>query len=196
MPANIDINRTQGSTSKMTFTITDELGGIQPITNWTNFELIAYVNPAREYSRTVTFNDTGGGTFTEQVRVIVGDTELPDEISKGVLVGSAAITIRSNGAPSTVNTYRMYVNNQRNARVDFSLPAGRAKADIKSVSWAVEEGSNIALGTQTLDARNITQIQLATSDKTGKSLIRCKVELENNEVLTEYFIVEVVDPYI
>lgn len=97
MPANIDINRTQGSTSKMTFTITDELGGIQPITNWTNFELIAYVNPAREYSRTVTFNDTGGGTFTEQVRVIVGDTKLDADKEITVTTPSKRTVVVSSG---------------------------------------------------------------------------------------------------
>lgn len=196
MAASIDITRTKGSTAPMTFTITDELGGVQSIANWSDFDLVVYVSPAKEYSRTVTFSDTGGGTFTEDVRVIVGDSELPTTLNRGTLVGSAAITVRSTGKPSPIDTYRMYVNNSRNARVDFSLPAGRSKSDIEEISWAVEEGTNIALGTQTLDARNITEIQLATSDRTGKGLIRCKATLENGEVLTEYFIVEVVDPYL
>ena len=84
MAANIDINRDQGSTSTMTFTIVDEGGNAVDITNWTEFELVPFVSPAKEYTRYATFSDTGGGTFAETVRVIVGDTSLPD--AKGITV--------------------------------------------------------------------------------------------------------------
>lgn len=74
MPTNIDISRPEGSTAQLLFNIVDENGSAIDVTNWTNFELSTYIEPALEFDRTVTFDDTAGGTFSEDIRVIVGDS--------------------------------------------------------------------------------------------------------------------------
>ena len=76
MPTNIDISRPEGSTAQLLFNIVDENGSAIDVTNWTNFELSTYIEPALEFDRTVTFDDTAGGTFSEDIRVIVGDTSV------------------------------------------------------------------------------------------------------------------------
>ena len=49
MPTNIDISRPQGSTAQLLFNIVDESGNQIDVTNWTNFELSTYIEPAIEF---------------------------------------------------------------------------------------------------------------------------------------------------
>lgn len=81
MPSTIDIFRPQGSTANLVFNIVDDEGNVVDITGWTNFELHTYINPAVEYDRTVTFTESVGGTFSEDIRVIVGDNRLVNEVN-------------------------------------------------------------------------------------------------------------------
>lgn len=77
----------------MLFTITNESGALVDISNWTDFELTPYIDPAREFSRTVTFNDTAGGTFSDTVMVIVCNYTLllPKQVTR-VAKSSRVIT--------------------------------------------------------------------------------------------------------
>lgn len=73
MTANIDISRARDSEDPIKFTIVDDQGEPVDITGWTDFELVPLIDPAKEYARYVTFDDTAGGTFQRAVRVIVGE---------------------------------------------------------------------------------------------------------------------------
>lgn len=75
MSTTINIDRPQGSTAQLVFNILDSEGVPQSLVDWTNFELTTYVEPAKEYSRIVTFTDSrDASTFSQQIRVIIGDT--------------------------------------------------------------------------------------------------------------------------
>ena len=197
MAANIDINRDQGSTSTMTFTIVDEGGNAVDITNWTEFELVPFVSPAKEYTRYATFSDTGGGTFTETVRVIVGDTGIDPAYGNAVetsnFEGVAFAHVISQGKPMKVRVFDMYINSRRDARIDFSLVAGRTSATLLGSFWEVEEGASVSLGTNFI-AGNATQTQLITSGRTGEALVRCVGYFDNDEIVPEYILIRVTDP--
>lgn len=92
-----------------------------------------------------------------------------------------------------MKTFEMYVNSTRNASIDFKATAGRLGTSVSSVVWAVEEGSSITLGSDSL-SDNIAQVSLVSSSSTGCNLIRCIATMANGEVLPEYFKVKVNDP--
>lgn len=92
-----------------------------------------------------------------------------------------------------MKTFEMYVNNTRNAQIDFAVTAGRLETTLDSVVWAVEEGNSVVLGDAALSG-NIAQTGLVSTSKTGCNLIRCVATLANNEIVSEYFKVQVTDP--
>ena len=188
MPTNIDISRPQGSTAQLLFNIVDESGNPIDVTNWTNFELSTYIEPAIEFDRTVTFTDSDtSGAFSEAVRVIVGEASAAIEV-----VPTPIYVYVSVSADNDIKEYGVYASNTWRATVDFAAPASQVAGDAISVAWSVAKGTAVTLGENVL-VGNITQTELIAGADSGEALIQCTATFAS-EVVSEYFLIEVVDP--
>ena len=92
-----------------------------------------------------------------------------------------------------MKTFEMPINSTRNATIRFTEAAGRLGTSVSSAAWAVEEGSSITLGADSL-ASDVAQVSMVSATTTGCSLIRCIATMANGEILPEYFKVDVFDP--
>lgn len=188
MPTNIDISRPEGSTAQLLFNIVDENGSAIDVTNWTNFELSTYIEPALEFDRTVTFDDTAGGTFSEDIRVIVGESLVSD----GIITPTPIYIYADVLADSEIKEYGVYSNNSWKASVDFTNPLSQLGGAVNSVAWSLEQGSSVTLGANVLQSP-VAQIAFTSGSVEGASLIKCEATLDTG-VVSEYFLIEVINP--
>lgn len=93
---------------------------------------------------------------------------------------------------ASLSVHEMYISNTKNVVIDFSVLA--SGTSLSTANWSVQEGDSVSLGTPSL-ASNVATCALTSSSKSGCSLIRCIATMANGEVISEYFKMNVKDPY-
>lgn len=83
----------------------------------------------------------------------------------------------------------------RYAAVSFTAVAGRLGTSASSAVWSVEDGNSVTIsGTPTLTSNVAQGLLVADDSQTGCSLIKVKATMADNQTVTEYFHVKVIDP--